>query len=53
VYPFNIGASSGPIGRFASPEDVAHFFVFLCSDKANCSVGSTHYVDGGWLNVTT
>jgi NAD(P)-dependent dehydrogenase (short-subunit alcohol dehydrogenase family) len=40
-----------PIGRFASPEELAHFFVFLCSDKASYCVGSTYYVDGGWLNV--
>jgi 3-oxoacyl-[acyl-carrier protein] reductase len=40
-----------PIGRFASPEEMAHFFVFLCSDKASYCVGSTYYVDGGWLNV--
>lgn len=40
-----------PIGRFASPEEMAHFFVFLCSDKASYCVGSTFYVDGGWLNV--
>jgi NAD(P)-dependent dehydrogenase (short-subunit alcohol dehydrogenase family) len=39
-----------PIGRFATPEELAHFFVFLCSDRASYSVGSTYYVDGGWLN---
>jgi NAD(P)-dependent dehydrogenase (short-subunit alcohol dehydrogenase family) len=42
-----------PIGRFATPEELAHFFVFLCSDRASYCVGSTYYVDGGWLNVTT
>lgn len=40
-----------PIGRFASPEELAHFFVFLCSPRASYCVGSTYYVDGGWLNV--
>ena len=40
-----------PIGRFASPEELAHFVVFLCSPLASYSVGSTYYVDGGWLNV--
>ena len=40
-----------PIGRFASPEELADFFVFLCSPRASYSVGSTYYVDGGWLNV--
>lgn len=42
-----------PIKRFASPEEIADFFVFLCSARASYSVGSTYYVDGGWLNVTT
>ena len=42
-----------PIGRFATTEELAHFFVFLCSDRASYCVGSTYYVDGGWLNVTT
>ena len=42
-----------PIGRFATPEELAKFFVFLCSPAASYSVGSTYYVDGGWLNVVT
>jgi NAD(P)-dependent dehydrogenase (short-subunit alcohol dehydrogenase family) len=42
-----------PIGRFATPEELAHFFVFLCSDRASYCVGSSYYVDGGWLSVTT
>ncbi|HEX2528830.1 MAG TPA: SDR family oxidoreductase [Geminicoccus sp.] len=36
-----------PIKRFASPEEVADFFVFLCSSRASYSVGTTYYVDGG------
>jgi NAD(P)-dependent dehydrogenase (short-subunit alcohol dehydrogenase family) len=40
-----------PIGRFGSPEELADFFVFLCSPRASYSIGSTYYVDGGWLNV--
>lgn len=40
-----------PIDRFASPEEVAHFFVFLCSEKASYSVGSTYFVDGGMLKT--
>ena len=39
-----------PIGRFASPEEMARFFVFLCSPCASYCVGSTYYVDGGWLS---
>ncbi len=40
-----------PIERFASPEELADFFVFLCSPRSSYCVGSTFYVDGGWLNV--
>ncbi|MDR3494725.1 MAG: SDR family oxidoreductase [Ancalomicrobiaceae bacterium] len=40
-----------PIDRFGSPEELAHFYVFLCSDKASYSVGSTYFVDGGMLKT--
>lgn len=50
-YLDNIAKKFAPIERFASAEELAHFFVFLCSDKASYCVGSTFYVDGGWLNV--
>jgi 3-oxoacyl-[acyl-carrier protein] reductase len=40
-----------PIRRFGRPEELAAFFVFLCSDKASYSVGSTYYVDGGMLKT--
>jgi 3-oxoacyl-[acyl-carrier protein] reductase len=39
------------IKRFATAEELAHFFVFLCSDKATYSVGSTYFVDGGMLKT--
>jgi NAD(P)-dependent dehydrogenase (short-subunit alcohol dehydrogenase family) len=52
-YLQKIADDNAPIGRFATPEEVADFFVFLCSARASYSVGSTYYVDGGWLNVTT
>ena len=47
----NIANENTPIKRFATPEELAHFFVFLCSPKASYCVGSTYYVDGGWLRV--
>lgn len=50
-YLDKIAKENAPIGRFASPEEVAYFFVFLCSPRASYSVGSTYYIDGGWLNV--
>jgi len=50
-YLDQIAKKNAPIGRFATPEELAHFFVFLCSPRASYCVGSTYYVDGGWLNV--
>jgi len=50
-YLDGIAKKFAPIGRFATPEELAHFFVFLCSDRASYCVGSTFYVDGGWLRV--
>lgn len=46
-----IAEENTPIKRFATPEELAHFFVFLCSPRASYCVGSTYYVDGGWLKV--
>ena len=40
-----------PIGRFATPEELADFFVFLCSPRASYCVGAEYFVDGGWLKV--
>lgn len=50
-YLRNIAEEHTPIKRFATPEELAHFYVFMCSDKASYCVGSTYFVDGGWLKV--
>ncbi len=50
-YLNDIAKENTPIERFASPEELANFYVFMCSDMASYSVGSTYYVDGGWLNT--
>ncbi|MFC3832787.1 MULTISPECIES: SDR family NAD(P)-dependent oxidoreductase [Deinococcus] len=52
-YLQTIADENAPIGRFATPEEIADFAVFLCSPRASYAVGSTYYVDGGWLRVTT
>jgi NAD(P)-dependent dehydrogenase (short-subunit alcohol dehydrogenase family) len=49
-YLEDIAKKNAPIGRFATPEELAKFFVFMCSPSASYCVGSTYYVDGGWLN---
>ncbi len=46
-----IARENAPIGRFATPEEIAPFFVFLASPLASYCVGSSYYVDGGWLRV--
>ncbi len=50
-YLENIAKENTPIGRFGTPEELADFFVFLCSPRASYCVGATYYVDGGWLKV--
>ena len=40
-----------PIKRFASPEEIANLFVFLCSDRASYCVGSAFFADGGMLRT--
>ena len=34
---------------FADPDP--NFYVFLCSDRASYSVGSSYFVDGGMLKT--
>lgn len=46
-----VADEAGGMKRFAAPEEVANFAVFLCSDKASYSTGSTYFVDGGWLKT--
>jgi NAD(P)-dependent dehydrogenase (short-subunit alcohol dehydrogenase family) len=50
-YLQKIADDNAPIGRFADPAEIANLFVFLCSPRASYCVGSTYYIDGGWLNV--
>ena len=47
----SVADEAGGMKRFATPEEVANFFVFMCSDKASYSTGSTYFVDGGWLKT--
>ncbi len=44
-----IAKDNAPIGRFASPEEVADLFVYLCSARSSYCTGSTYFIDGGWL----
>ena len=53
AYLSEIAEEKTPIGRFASPEELADVMVFLCSPRASYCLGSSYYVDGGWLNALT
>ena len=52
-YLDQIAKKYAPIGRFATADELAAFMAFLCSPRASYCVGSTYYVDGGWLNVVS
>lgn len=51
AYLQGVADEYAPIRRFGKPEELAAFFVFLCSDRASYSVGSTYHVDGGMLKT--
>jgi NAD(P)-dependent dehydrogenase (short-subunit alcohol dehydrogenase family) len=50
-YLDKLAKDNAPIGRFSAPEEIADFVVFMCSERASYSVGSTYFVDGGMLKT--
>jgi NAD(P)-dependent dehydrogenase (short-subunit alcohol dehydrogenase family) len=50
-YLQSVADEHAPIKRFGTVEELANFFVFLCSDRASYAVGSTYFVDGGMLRT--
>jgi NAD(P)-dependent dehydrogenase (short-subunit alcohol dehydrogenase family) len=40
-----------PLGRLATPEEIAVVIVFLCSDRASYVTGAAWSVDGGTVPV--
>jgi 3-oxoacyl-[acyl-carrier protein] reductase len=48
-YLDSVAHEHASINRFATPQELASFVVFLCSGRASYSVGSTYFVDGGML----
>jgi NAD(P)-dependent dehydrogenase (short-subunit alcohol dehydrogenase family) len=50
-YLQSVADEFAPIKRFGTIEELASFFVFLCSDRASYSVGATSFVDGGMLKT--
>ena len=37
-----------PMGRIASPEEIANLVVYLASDESSFTTGQAHIIDGGW-----
>jgi 2-keto-3-deoxy-L-fuconate dehydrogenase len=42
---------SQPIGRMATPEEVAHLILYLCSDEAAFITGCDYPIDGGFIKL--
>ncbi|HCT44687.1 MAG TPA: short-chain dehydrogenase, partial [Phycisphaerales bacterium] len=45
-------ASDSPIGRFGTPEEVAHLAVYLASEESGYTTGAEFTLDGGMLAGT-
>lgn len=44
-------ASSQPIGRMGTPEEISWLALYLCSDEASFITGADYPIDGGYLNI--
>jgi 2-keto-3-deoxy-L-fuconate dehydrogenase len=44
-------SATQPIGRMASPDEIASLATFLCSDQAAFITGSNHLIDGGFTGI--
>lgn len=40
-----------PIGRMATPDEVAHLVLYLCSDEASFITGCDYPIDGGFVKL--
>jgi NAD(P)-dependent dehydrogenase (short-subunit alcohol dehydrogenase family) len=44
-------SKSQPIGRMATPEEIAYLILYLCSDEASFITGCDYPIDGGFINL--
>ena len=51
AYLQSVADEHAPIKRFGTVEELADFFVFLCSPRASYAVGASFFVDGGMLKT--
>ncbi|MCW5911289.1 MAG: SDR family oxidoreductase [Cyclobacteriaceae bacterium] len=42
-----------PVGRMATPEEIAGLALYLCSDEASFTTGTDYPIDGGFLKLNT
>jgi len=42
-----------PIGRMASPDEIAYLALYLCSDEASFVTGSFYPIDGGFITLNS
>lgn len=40
-----------PMGRIATPDEIAYLATYLASDESAFTTGVAHVIDGGWSNV--
>ncbi len=48
---FNKLSKTQPIGRMASPEEIANLILYLCSDEAAFITGNDYPIDGGFIKL--
>ncbi len=46
-------ATSQPIGRMGTPEEIANLALYLCSDEAAFITGTDYPIDGGFITLNT
>ena len=44
-------AATQPIGRMATPEEIAYLALYLCSDEASFITGCDYPIDGGFIKL--
>jgi 2-keto-3-deoxy-L-fuconate dehydrogenase len=44
-------SNAQPIGRMGTPEEIAKFALYLCSDDASFITGADFFIDGGFMNL--
>ena len=42
-----------PVGRMATPEDIAAIALYLCSDEASFVTGNDYPIDGGFIKLNS